>query len=154
MKLFITTLLIALASAQDTPSNRQLPALDLSALVQGVAPNRQLPALDPTKTVQGVQAPQTTPVFKPKPIPPNRKVPVISKADIVMAVTDKLGFIVDNMAERLVMDLDNILTNLPNPPNSPNTGKRAMEAQQAIQAADVKETEEDSDAGQDDYSRD
>jgi hypothetical protein len=153
MKLFITTLLIALASAQDTPSNRQLPALDLSALVQGVAPNRQLPALDPTKTVQGVQAPQTTPVFKPKPIPPNRKVPVISKADIVMAVTDKLGFIVDNMAERLVMDLDNILTNLPNPPNSPNS-KRAMEAQQAIQAADVKETEEDSDAGQDDYSRD
>lgn len=105
MKLFIATtaLLLAYCAAQEstpTPPNRQLPFLDPAlGIVSGV---EVPPAPAPT--------PDTTPVFKPRPIPPNRKKPVITKADIVMAMSDKLGILVDSLAKRLADDVENALT--------------------------------------------
>ncbi len=103
MKLFIATtaLLLAYCAAQEstpTPPNRQLPFLDPAlGIVSGVE-------------VPPAPAPDTTPVFKPRPIPPNRKKPVITKADIVMAMSDKLGILVDSLAKRLAADVENVLT--------------------------------------------
>lgn len=127
MRLFIiTTLLLACCSAQEStppPPNRQLPLLD--------------PSLGIVSGVEAAPAPDTTPVFKPKPIPPNRKRPVITKADIVMAMSDKLGILVDSLAQRLAADVEGVLVNLPAdpaPPNSPTPGKkRSKEAQQSVE---------------------
>ena len=92
MKLFITTLLLALCAAQD---------LDFT--------------------------PQTTPTFRPRPIgsiPPNRVRPAITNGDIVIAASERIGVVVDNLAQRLALDLKDILVNLPATPGivpvSPN----------------------------------
>lgn len=77
--------------------------------------------------------PETTPIFKPRPIqprpigsiPPNRKQPVISKADVVMAATDRIGILVNNLAQNLAMDLRDLLNNLPMTPTQ--RGTRVME---------------------------
>lgn len=100
MKLFIATITLLLAScaAQEstlTPPNRQLPSLD--------------PSLGLVSGVEAAPIPDTTPVFKPKPVPPNRKRPVITKADVVMAMSDKLGILVDTLAKRLATDVENAL---------------------------------------------
>lgn len=140
MRLFIiATLLLACCSAQEstpTPPNRQLPLLD--------------PSLGIVSGVEAAPTPDTTPVFKPKPIPPNRKRPVITKADIVMAMSDKLGILVDSLAQRLAADVEGILVNLPAdpapPPSSPTPGKKqSKEAQQSIEQsiqADSSDTSE------------
>lgn len=112
MKLFITTVALLLAQ---------------SAAQQAVPPNRQVPILNPDLgIVQGVQVPGTTPVFKPKPIPPNRKTPVISKADIVMAATDKVGILVNTLAHDLAVDLEKLIDNLP-AKNQPAQGLTAQD---------------------------
>ena len=65
--------------------------------------------------------------------------PVISKADVVMAVMDSMGTVVDNLAENLMVDLNGILNKLPVPPQMTQTpapsakGTRSMEKQQAVQ---------------------
>jgi hypothetical protein len=67
MRLFILalSLLLAVCTAQSPP------------------PNRQLPILDPSKgIVVGVDTPTTT----PRPIPPNRKRPVITNPGLVVGV--------------------------------------------------------------------
>ncbi len=62
------------------------------------------------------QLPGTTPVW----IPPNRKMPVISKADIVMAATDNVGILVNNLAHDLAVDLNSILNFQSETPSSPS----------------------------------
>lgn len=133
MKLFIATiiaLLLAHVSAQEAtpPPNRQLPVLNPSlGIVQAAEVAAEVAA-----------TPDTTPVFKPKPVPPNRKVPVISKADIVMAATDKVGILVNALAHDLAVDLERLINNIPSESKRSigvSESKLPMEGQQALQAA-------------------
>ena len=99
--------MLSLAHAQETtPMPENLPSL--------IPPNRKQPTFNPElDMVQGALEPvSNTPVFKPKPIPPNRMRPVISKADVVMAATDKVGILVNNLAQDLAVDLNKLLQNL------------------------------------------
>ncbi len=85
-------------------------------------PNRQLPLLDPAlglvQATDDTSQPPPPQVFAPpsRPIPPNRRQPVITKADIVMAVTDKVGILIDSLAQRLVADVESVLSSLPAAP--------------------------------------
>ena len=106
-------------------------------------PNRVLPVFSPElDLVFAAQLPpETTPVFKPRSIPPNRKVPIISKADIVMAATDRVGILVNNLAHDMAADLADILNNLP----APGGPRRAMETLENQQAAWEGDDSRDSD---------
>jgi hypothetical protein len=127
MKQFILFLSLAVCSAQEFaplttpfPSNRKQPALD--------------PALDLVKGV--LIPPQTIPT---RPIPPNRKQPALPKADIVMAATDKVGILVNNLARDLAVDLNALINSLP---ASSNRGTRAMVGQFAVRDQDYPDEEE------------
>lgn len=136
MKHSIIALLLVLTT-QCTNCNAQETATE----IQTVPPNRMQPSLNSNlEMVQAALPPETTPVFNPRPIPPNRKQPVISKADIVMAATDKIGILVNNLAQNLAADLKKLLINLPVAPennNGPKGGLRAMEGQWAIQESSL-----------------
>ena len=54
----------------------------------------------------------------PKQLPTSHNDGAISKADVVMAVTDKFGTIVDNFAERLAEDFDDVFKNYLIPPQT------------------------------------
>ena len=83
----------------------------------------------------GVQIPPQTPKTVPtRPIPPNRKQPALPKADIVMAATDKVGILVNNLAQDLAVDLNALINSLP-----PSGGKRAMKGQFAVRDQDYTE---------------
>lgn len=130
MKQFILFLSLAVCSAQEFaplttpfPSNRLQPALD--------------PALD---LVKGVLIPPQTPKTIPtRPIPPNRKQPPLPKADIVMAATDKVGILVNNLARDLAVDLNALINSLP---ASSNRGTRAMVGQFAVRDQEYPDEDE------------
>lgn len=144
---FVLLSFLAQCAAQEATPSPEVPI---------IPPNRKQPTFNPDlDMVQGqFLFPETTPVFKPRPvevrpvefgpigpigpvlpilpktIPPNRKQPVISKADVVMAATDKIGILVNNLAQNLAMDLNNLLNNLPVIPIAPIShrgGTRALE---------------------------
>ena len=132
-----------------------------------IPPNRKKPVINPEKgLVVGAFRPTTLPGFMPtssiwadhsklnsKDSEPRGtklwddrdKEPVISKADIVMAVMDSMGTIVDNLAENLAGDLNNMLANSKltgNPSmsspqsdadNDASKGHKVMEGQRAVQ---------------------
>ena len=119
MKQLILLLSLAACSAQEfipltTPFPSNKPKLD---------PGRDL--------VMGVFPP-----IPPKPIPPNRKQPALSKADIVMAATDKIGILVNNLAQDLAVDLSALINSLPS-----DRATRAMEGQFAVRDQDYPEEE-------------
>ncbi len=146
------------------PPNRKQPTINPDVdLVMGVLspettpvfsprpipPNRKRPAVDPNRDVViGALQPGAALISRPIVIAPSRPVnirsnkPVISKADIVMAVMDSMGTIVDNLAENLSGDWNNLLDKLPSTPQyssnaytdseASDKAKRAMEGQKAV----------------------
>jgi hypothetical protein len=174
------------------PETRQavLQQMSSSTLSSGVGmpSNRMQPIISQdVDVVMGVHIapPETTPVFVSRPIPPNRKKPVInpekglvvgtfnsaplpgfvptgsllvgrsssqalgslnykdiqskistnndpiiSRADVVMAVMDSVGTIVDNLAEDMAVDLNNMFTASPSShesdANQDNTGTKGQ----------------------------
>ena len=127
MKQFILFLSLAVCSAQEfAPLTTPFPS------------NRVQPALDPAgDLVKGVLIPpQTIPT---RPIPPNRKQPALPKADIVMAATDKVGILVNNLAQDLAVDLNALINSLP---ASSNRGTRAMVGQFAVRDQEYQDEDE------------
>ena len=114
-------------SPRPIPPNRKKPVINLD---KGLVMGALLPPVAMPVSVHHIMNPVMSSGSSTR-----VTAPVLSKADIVMAVMDSMGTVVDNLAENLMVDLNGILDKLPvTPTPSPSTkGTRSMEKQQAVQ---------------------
>jgi hypothetical protein len=105
MRLFILLIATACCAAQDS-----LPKIQDT--IQGTH-NIQLRSTPPLAST-----PPPSPGFSPRPVPPYRVRPVITKADIVLAMSDELGILVDSLARRLEADVESALSGRTEQPDS------------------------------------
>ena len=100
----------------------------------GIPSNRKQPVTRPNlDTIMGALPPGSVPASRPSPAPPVHPNSVISKADVVMAVIDSMGTIVNNLAENLSGDLNDVFKKPAVPPDNRDViVNRVMEMQNGV----------------------